>query len=234
MHPLPSFHLQLAAVHISHAAVAGAPRGFGNLQSVHILPTAGFHISQSGGLNPPGGTYTCRKTVQDGQRRVSRRGGGKTVQHRPSHKNSWMGFGETERGGGSAAGGSGVLSSKRADGPQLPPRMHRRNLVIASSCWRSCPSLINASPYVAACIRARWWIRVWLRYVILCGPQLLCHTAVHDGKCTAGSAAAPPVSLVMFLPFPPIDRAHYGWLRRLQGRCVTRDSAPLADTSKRV
>lgn len=37
------------------------------------------------------------------------------------------------------------------------------------------------SPYVAACIRARRCVRVWLRYVILCGPQLLCHTAVHDG-----------------------------------------------------
>lgn len=78
MHPFPSFHLPArCCAHLPHSS-GGSSERCRKLQSAHILPTAGFHISQSGGLeNPPVGTYTYRKTVRDGQRGTSGRGGGK-------------------------------------------------------------------------------------------------------------------------------------------------------------
>lgn len=42
-------------------------------------------------------------------------------------------------------------------------------------------------------------MRVWLRYVILCGPQLLCHTEVHDGSARWGVQPTPPPTRLWFL-----------------------------------
>lgn len=66
LHPL------LARVHITNTAAA-APRCSETrrkLPSMHILPTAGFRISQSGGLlpphpHPPGVMYTCRNITRE-------------------------------------------------------------------------------------------------------------------------------------------------------------------------
>lgn len=81
MHKCIHFHrstCQLAAVHISHTAVAAAPRGAGScrVRTFFLLRGFIFH-SPVGSKTPPVGTYTYRKMVRDGQRGTSGRGGGK-------------------------------------------------------------------------------------------------------------------------------------------------------------
>ena len=82
MQPLPSFHLQLAAEHISHAAAVGAAKGARRCRVCTFFLLRGFRFHSPAG-------YTCRKTVRNGQRGAKGRGG----------KNSWMGFKENVAGG---------------------------------------------------------------------------------------------------------------------------------------
>lgn len=147
--------------------------------------------------NPPKEvTYTCKKTVGDGQRGAKDRWGEtewppdgpptipavKTPGLVTRNLSGRLGIERSFHWGRIWINSVRVFSSKRADGPQLDPCMHLHNLVITSSYWRGCPWQINVSPYVAACTCASWCMPLWLRYVILCGPQLLCHTVVHDGS----------------------------------------------------
>lgn len=79
MHPLPSFHLLLAAVHISHAAVAGASRGAGSCRVCTFFLLRGFIFHSPVGSTTPqeGRTHAGKQSDRDGQRGASGRDGGK-------------------------------------------------------------------------------------------------------------------------------------------------------------
>lgn len=173
----------------------GSSEGCGKLQSVHILPTAGFHISQPGGFEtPPGGTHTCRKTVRDGQRGASGRGGGEPSGPRRfytvravklSRRVGIRGSFSCGRTWGNS--GSGAFSSKRADGPQLPP-LHAP----LQPCY--CLQLLQTLSLTDKCVSIRCCLHtctlVYACLAALCNPlwatAALSHSSarwqVHSGE----------------------------------------------------
>lgn len=161
------------------------PRGAASCRLCTFFSTAGFHISQSDGLDrpppPQQGRTHAGKAGRDGQRGASGRGGGQTDRFCPETP-GWVSGNRSRREG---TGGSLVLQAHLGETLDPGPSIGLPPLPVCTAATFLSPLITGdsmcVSPYVAACIRARRCVRVWLRYVILCGPQLLCHTAVHDG-----------------------------------------------------
>lgn len=84
MHPLPSFQSQLAAVHISHAAVAGAPRGAGSCRVCTFFLLRGFILHSPVGSKTPqeGRTHAGKQSEMDSEERKTEVGGNRVAPRR--------------------------------------------------------------------------------------------------------------------------------------------------------